>query len=69
MTARRLATDAKIVLRRAGYDVREHQTWFNVWGGICLKAVLIIKDGTVDNQDVKSLLKSRDCNEWGYKLK
>ena len=64
---RRLATDAKIVLERAGYTVGEIRfpNYLYVAGNI---ARIYISDGTVDNQKVVELLARRGFDEYGRKV-
>lgn len=62
---KRLATDAKIVLERAGYTV------VNFGYGLDIDRTtetLHIVNGTVNNTRVVELLKIKGFNEFGYKL-
>jgi predicted RNA binding protein YcfA (HicA-like mRNA interferase family) len=68
--ARRLATDAKIVLERAGYNVSRHK-------GMVAEYLayddqmnnLVITGGTVDNAEVVKLLDAKGFTETGHKKK
>ena len=66
--ARRLTTDAKIVLERAGYHVidgRKTMTIGTEYAGEIRH--LFIDGGTVDSDEVVKLLNARDFDEFGYK--
>lgn len=57
--ARRLVTDAKIVLRNAGYTVTEYRTALKVTEpGNVFTATLSIFRGTVDSNKVDEILKN-----------
>ncbi len=70
--ARRLATEAKIILERAGYTVRgmPHSNRAKYFAIGETPAVLLhnlmIEGGTVDNAELVALLAERDCDERGY---
>lgn len=71
--ARRLATDAKIVLERAGYTVQRSKNGSRIYNRMhvgetpaLLPHTLIIEGGTVDNDEVVKLLDARGyCEEDG----
>lgn len=71
-TTRRLVTDAKIVLERAGYD-NTHIAGNKQWLYVCTSkpyechAKLPIKGGTVDNERVVELLAAKGFNAFGHK--
>lgn len=63
--ARRLTTDAKIVLERAGYRVTGgSKTLFAHHHSIAMYP-LIVTGGTVDNDEVVKLLNIRGFDEFG----
>lgn len=65
--SRRLVTDAKIVLERAGYEVA-NTVAKNIWlEDGKFKRILSVSGGTVDNQEVIDLLARRGYDEYGYK--
>jgi hypothetical protein len=80
-TSRRLVTDAKIVLERAGYAVQTNKGYYRSekTGKLCGSSLRIgdhpawlphkldINGGTVCNDELLSLLAARGCNGHGYK--
>lgn len=69
--ARRLTTDAKIVLERAGYfvDVYTYNLYVDEkhYGRLAAGGNLPINGGTVDNDEVVKLLNARGFDENGYR--
>lgn len=70
--ARRLETDAKIVLERAGYTVQRSKIGSRTYNRLnvgetpaLLPHCLIITGGTVDNNEVVKLLNDRGFDEFG----
>ena len=61
----RLATDAKIVLERAGYTVQYHRNGLAVSKGVFQK-FLHAPHGTVENQIVVELLERAGFDGYGY---
>lgn len=67
MMARRLATDAKIVLERAGYQVSGEQRDLFARERNAIVMRLPITGGTVDNDEVVKLLNARGYDAYGYR--
>jgi hypothetical protein len=66
--ARRLVTDAKIVLERAGYRVEASSHGMALYDNRNMFiAGLRIDGGTVDNHEVSTLLIARGCDAQGHK--
>ena len=63
--SRRIVTDAKIVLLRAGYIVTYDKKELVVWVDD-YPEVIPEKNGTVDNKRIVELLAARGCDAWGY---
>ena len=71
--SRRLVTDAKIVLTRAGYIVGDYE--YRLYADIdctCCgtrksAGCLAVEDGTVDNAQLVDLLEERGYDEFGYR--
>lgn len=65
--SRRLVTDAKIVLERAGYEVTSQTVEeMVVREGNCYYSYAI-NGGTINNANVVELLARRGYNEFGYR--
>lgn len=71
--ARRLATEAKIVLERAGYDINRSKLnrgeELRVYENGNLKLCIHVTGGTVDNAEVVKLLDAKGFTETGHKKK
>lgn len=65
---KRLETDAKIVLNRAGYVVKYRGYYLDVYEAGKLVESLKATGGTVNNIRVCELLKAKGFGEYGYPL-
>lgn len=64
--SRRLATEAKIILERAGYVAVIGKVYMNIYLNQQYVNDLVISSGTVHNPMVVALLAARGFDETGY---